>query len=44
MLLLIFMINCSVTIHLVEPNHGSWTVGDSVTEAFFFSKKIRGVT
>jgi hypothetical protein len=42
-LLLIFMINCSVTIQLAEPNHGSWTVGDSVAEAFF-PKKIRGVT
>jgi hypothetical protein len=36
------MINCLVTIQLAEPNHGSWTVGDSVAEAFF-PKKIRGV-
>jgi hypothetical protein len=35
--------NRSVTIQLAEPNHGSWTVGDSVAEAFF-PKKIRGVT
>jgi hypothetical protein len=42
-LFLIFMINFSVTIQLAELNHGSWTVGDSVAEAFL-SKKIRGVT
>jgi hypothetical protein len=30
-------------IQLAEPNHGSWTVGDSVAEVFF-PKKIRGVT
>jgi hypothetical protein len=34
-LLLLFMINCSVTIQLAEPNHGSWTVGVSVAEALF---------
>jgi hypothetical protein len=37
------MINCSVTIQLAEPNHGSWMVGDSVAEVFL-PKKIRGVT
>jgi hypothetical protein len=37
------MINCSVTIQLAELNHDSWTVGDSVAEAFF-PKEIRGVT
>jgi len=26
-LLFLFTINCSVTIQLAEPNHGSWTVG-----------------
>jgi hypothetical protein len=35
--------NRSVTIQLVEPSHVSWTVGDSVAEAFL-PKKIRGVT
>jgi hypothetical protein len=39
-LLLIFMINCSVTIQLAELNHGSWTVGDSVAEAFFFPRRF----
>jgi hypothetical protein len=34
-LLFLFMINCSVTIQLAEPNHGSWTVGVSVAEALF---------
>jgi hypothetical protein len=34
-LLLFFMINCLVMIQLVEPNHGSWTVGVSVAEALF---------
>jgi hypothetical protein len=42
-LLLIFMINCLVTIQLAEPNHGSWMVGNLVVEAFL-PKKIRGVT
>jgi hypothetical protein len=37
------MINYSVMIQLAEPNHGSWTVDDSVSEAFF-PKKIQGVT
>jgi hypothetical protein len=39
---LIFMINYLVMIQLAEPNHGSWTVGDSVAEAFF-PEKIGGV-
>jgi hypothetical protein len=30
-------ISCSVTIQLTELNHDSWTVGDSVAEAFFFA-------
>jgi hypothetical protein len=30
-------------IQLEELNHGSWTIGDSVAEAFL-PKKIRGVT
>jgi hypothetical protein len=34
-LLFLFTINCSVTIQLSEPNHGSWTVGVSVAEALF---------
>jgi hypothetical protein len=37
------MIIYSVMIQLAEPNHGSWTVGNLVAEAFF-PKKIRGVT
>ena len=34
-LLFLFTINCSVTIQLVEPNHGSWTVHILVVEALF---------
>jgi hypothetical protein len=34
-LLLLFMINCSVTIQLAEPNYDSWTVGISVAEVLF---------
>jgi hypothetical protein len=33
-LLFHFMVNCSVMIQLAELNHGSWTFGDSVVEAF----------
>jgi hypothetical protein len=36
------MVNCSVTIQLVELNHSSWTFGDFVDEVF--SLEIRGVT
>jgi hypothetical protein len=32
-LLVLFMINCSVTIQLAKLNHGSWTVGVSVDKA-----------
>jgi hypothetical protein len=35
-LLFHFTVNCSVTIQLAEPNHGSWTVGDSVAEVVLF--------
>jgi hypothetical protein len=34
-LLLLLMINCSVTIQLAEPNHGSWTAGVLVAESLF---------
>jgi hypothetical protein len=34
-LLLIFMINCSVTIQLAKPNHGYLMVGVSVAEVLF---------
>jgi hypothetical protein len=33
-LLLLFTVNRSVTIQLAELNHDSWTVGDSVADAF----------
>jgi hypothetical protein len=33
-LLLLFIVNRSVMIQLVELNHDSWTVGDSVTDVF----------
>jgi hypothetical protein len=33
-LLFLFTVNRSVTIQLAELNHDSWTVGDSVVDAF----------
>ena len=33
-LLFLFTVNRSVTIQLEELNHDSWTVGDSVADAF----------
>ena len=39
-LLLIFMINYSVTIQLAEPNHGSWMVGNSVADVFSWRFKV----
>jgi hypothetical protein len=39
-LLLLFMINFSVTIQLAEPNHGSWMVGFQFLKRF--SRDLRG--